>query len=81
MCWDTDTYHFDHVTVWNEPVGNYSCGPKYSGRRNVRMGRKEKFRSNVLLTISKCGKKLIPLIIFKDMTFFFTIDDILELKN
>ena len=73
---DADTYNFYHVPVWYEPVGNYSCGPNYSGRRNVRMGGKDNFRVTVVLTISKFGKKLIPFVIFKGMTFLFTIGDI-----
>ena len=47
----------------------------------MRTGGKEKFRITVVLTISKCEKKLIPFIIFKGMTFLFTIDDILQLKT
>ena len=63
-----------------EHVGNYSWGPKDSGRRNARTGGREKLWITVVLAISKCGKKLIPFIIFKGMTFLFTIDDILQLK-
>ena len=62
---DADTYNFYHVPVWYEPVGNYSCGPNYSGRRNVRMGGKDNSRVTVVLIISKCGKKLIPFLYSK----------------
>ena len=78
---DSDSYNFDHVPVWYEPEVNNSWGPKYSGLRNMRTGVKEKFRITVVLTISKCGKKLIPFIIFKGMALLFTIDDIFQMKT
>lgn len=62
---DEDFYNFDHVPVWQEPVASTSWGEKDSGRRNVKTAGKEKNRYTVVLTISKSGKKLPPLIIFK----------------
>ena len=47
----------------------------------MRTGGKDKLRITVVLTISKCEKKVIPLIIFKGMIFLFTIDDILQLET
>ena len=62
---EKDWYNFDHVPFWYETVGNNYWGTKYSGRKNLKTGGKEKDRFTVVLTISKWGKNLIAFIIFK----------------
>ena len=62
---DDVMWNFDHVPTWYETIGNYSWGPKDSGRRNIKTGGKEKSRYTTVLCIAKSGKKARPFITFK----------------
>ena len=54
----------DHVLIWYEYVGNYSWVKKYSGRRSVNTGGKDKDQFTCQISIGKGGMKCIPYVIF-----------------
>ena len=75
---DAHFVNTDHVHVWYEPVGNYSCGKKDSGQKNIKTGGKEKDRFPAQFSITKDGKKLIPFLIFKGELTFTSLYDLVD---
>ena len=61
-------YHFSnkyHIQVYRETTGNYSWGEKNDGNIQVGTGRGDKERFTVKAIVTKSGRKVRPVIIYK----------------